>query len=589
MNAKMKKLTAALLCAAMLALSFIMPSWAAGGPKKTNTIYLKDGGPFEIAVKYESWEIEIPKVTNYNGKEYMCGITDARLSDGRIYYNLLLYDEALLGLDFLDILGNHNDDFNFDIDTIELTYNMDLYGKDNTPVETVYADENPAAFVNGYCVNSEIIDGDVKYGVKTKEKQVVDFKYDYIADFSDGCFLAMLRDHQNGFGNYGYFYIDENGKEQNLLPFHYTIAESFHEGFAVVSGKNGYVLINKQGEIVTDEGFERLSNISEGHAFFEKDEKFGLIDKSGKIVLPAKYDFSHIIQGGIAVFSNYPDSLLLDELNEFDKMTYYELFLIAKNCKGDFYLYDIKTGKTRRLNGLSTFSGIASYFSPAGLTTGTIVKYNESLKKSDFEGLTTKEFAELPLVEDVKSFFIHKSGKKAELPKKMTENVFPGSDDIFLFLMDEMTLTVIKVLEIKNNLSDGYDIDFTANHISGIPENTSLQNFLNGFKKDVKIEAFDKDNKPITDPKTVIGTGITVKASIDGKGESFTTIVRGDTSGSGVIDASDARAVLRHVAKLDKLEGAYLEAADLDGGGELSAASARMILRHAAGLEKIEQ
>ncbi|MCL2514123.1 MAG: dockerin type I repeat-containing protein [Oscillospiraceae bacterium] len=63
-------------------------------------------------------------------------------------------------------------------------------------------------------------------------------------------------------------------------------------------------------------------------------------------------------------------------------------------------------------------------------------------------------------------------------------------------------------------------------------------------------------------------------------------VVKGDVTGTGEIEASDARAVLRHVAKLDELKGEFFAAADLNGDGDVDASAARMILRYVAGLEK---
>ncbi|MCL2512455.1 MAG: dockerin type I repeat-containing protein [Oscillospiraceae bacterium] len=61
----------------------------------------------------------------------------------------------------------------------------------------------------------------------------------------------------------------------------------------------------------------------------------------------------------------------------------------------------------------------------------------------------------------------------------------------------------------------------------------------------------------------------------------------GNVSGSGEIDANDARMVLRYVAKLQDLTPEQLEAADLNGDGVIDAGIARLILRHVAKIELI--
>lgn len=50
--------------------------------------------------------------------------------------------------------------------------------------------------------------------------------------------------------------------------------------------------------------------------------------------------------------------------------------------------------------------------------------------------------------------------------------------------------------------------------------------------------------------------------------------------------AADARATLRHSAKLDRLEGAYAAAADINGNANITAANARSMLRVSAKLDK---
>lgn len=57
-----------------------------------------------------------------------------------------------------------------------------------------------------------------------------------------------------------------------------------------------------------------------------------------------------------------------------------------------------------------------------------------------------------------------------------------------------------------------------------------------------------------------------------------------DVSCDGKVTARDARLALRYSAKLEKLEGLSLIAADVDENGKISAADARLILRKAAKL-----
>ncbi|MBQ1553097.1 MAG: dockerin type I repeat-containing protein [Clostridia bacterium] len=62
----------------------------------------------------------------------------------------------------------------------------------------------------------------------------------------------------------------------------------------------------------------------------------------------------------------------------------------------------------------------------------------------------------------------------------------------------------------------------------------------------------------------------------------------GDADGSGKVDATDARAVLRAAAKLDTLEADKAIAADVTGDNKIDATDARVVLRVAAKLDSMD-
>lgn len=64
-------------------------------------------------------------------------------------------------------------------------------------------------------------------------------------------------------------------------------------------------------------------------------------------------------------------------------------------------------------------------------------------------------------------------------------------------------------------------------------------------------------------------------------------VMMGDMNGDSKITASDARAVLRISAKLDKADAAKEKIADIDGNGKITASDARKILRYSAKLDKV--
>ncbi len=67
----------------------------------------------------------------------------------------------------------------------------------------------------------------------------------------------------------------------------------------------------------------------------------------------------------------------------------------------------------------------------------------------------------------------------------------------------------------------------------------------------------------------------------------FETNRFGDLDGNSEVNAADARICLRTAAKLDKLSGNILNAADVNGDGEVTSADARSILRASAKIETL--
>ena len=113
-----------------------------------------------------------------------------------------------------------------------------------------------------------------------------------------------------------------------LLPFEYHEPVCFNEGLASVLSANGetYSFIDKTGNTIlgpyqappraqdlwdhTGFGIPITSKIMfyEGYAKFYKDGKFGIIDRTGNIIIPAVYDFITCMNGGMAVIVAYGDA-----------------------------------------------------------------------------------------------------------------------------------------------------------------------------------------------------------------------------------------------------------------------------------------
>jgi len=106
--------------------------------------------------------------------------------------------------------------------------------------------------------------------------------------FSEG--LVALQNQNNKYG-----FVNTSGK--TVIPFNYDSAESFSEGLAVVS-KGKYGFIDKTGKTVVSLNYDYANSFSEGLATVKKNDKWGAINKQGKVVVPLKFE------GVLGDFSN---------------------------------------------------------------------------------------------------------------------------------------------------------------------------------------------------------------------------------------------------------------------------------------------
>ncbi len=156
-------------------------------------------------------------------------------------------------------------------------------------------------------------------------KIVIDPFYYNVASFSEGLAAAQA-DGKIGF-------LNKNGEWQ-IKPT-YSFVYGFSEGLALVTDKNGESFIDKEGKTIikldpvqnqhrfapdgitnsalrvsvdcwfsSKEGsgeFGNVTRFSDGLAAVYHDGKYGYMDKTGKFVIPAKYDLGYPFSDGLAL------------------------------------------------------------------------------------------------------------------------------------------------------------------------------------------------------------------------------------------------------------------------------------------------
>lgn len=170
------------------------------------------------------------------------------------------------------------------------------------------------------------------YGYVDKTgKMVIEGKYEDVMPFSEG--LAYVRMHgQYGiidktgkwimqpileapFGG-GYDYVDyyEGEGDKTYQPSYnrenheswqtnYNYYYHFSEGMGVIRKYEKYGFVDKTGKIVIAPIFDDVRPFAGGLAAVEKNERWGYIDKTGRIVIPIKYTNAYDFSDGMALIS----------------------------------------------------------------------------------------------------------------------------------------------------------------------------------------------------------------------------------------------------------------------------------------------
>ena len=117
---------------------------------------------------------------------------------------------------------------------------------------------------------------------------IIPFKYDDCGSYSDG----LIKVYIPGAG-WKMGYIDINNK--TVIPFEYNSGFDFEEGLCFVTrdpkSEKKWGLIDKTGRMLTSYKYDYAHSFAKGYALVEIDDKWGVLDKTGKEVVPVTYGF----------------------------------------------------------------------------------------------------------------------------------------------------------------------------------------------------------------------------------------------------------------------------------------------------------
>lgn len=133
------------------------------------------------------------------------------------------------------------------------------------------------------------------YGyVNSKGDTVIKPQYEDAGSFSFSDKLAAVKKD----GKYGY--INLNGEV--VVPFAYEVAQYFSGGFAVIGNNKLYGIIDRTGKEIIPVQYSRIDTYGSGPGIrYVKDKKYGFYDiRLKKEVVSPKYDFAGLFSEGIS-------------------------------------------------------------------------------------------------------------------------------------------------------------------------------------------------------------------------------------------------------------------------------------------------
>lgn len=121
-----------------------------------------------------------------------------------------------------------------------------------------------------------------KYGfIDYNGKIIVDFKYDYCGIvFTDGMCVAGR--------DFGYTVIDKEGNE--LMPL-IPDMPTYYNGTFVAKNESGSYILDKSGNLIFKGNYDEIYPTADATVVVVKDNKQGLIDFNGNILLPLTYNY----------------------------------------------------------------------------------------------------------------------------------------------------------------------------------------------------------------------------------------------------------------------------------------------------------
>ena len=128
----------------------------------------------------------------------------------------------------------------------------------------------------------------------------------------------------------------------------------------------------------------------------------------------------------------------------------------------------------------------------------------------------------------------------------------------------------------------------TGNYIAGIAPNSDVSTLINNIKS-VGGEATVVNSKDANVTSGVVGTGFKITVKNASSSITYTIVIKGDTSGDGIINAQDLLQIQKNILGNYNLNNEYKLAADTSGDGKINAQDLLQVQKNILGNYTIVQ
>jgi hypothetical protein len=187
-----------------------------------------------------------------------------------------------------------------------------------------------------------------KYGViNLKNKIIIPFKYDYVSKIKNNLICVTLKEKDGWI----------NTKNQIVIPIVYDYGVYLNDGTFIVTKDNKTGLINKTGDEIIEIKYERFGlgeeireiGYNENKIAFERENRYGYLDKQKNIVIEPKFDDAYSFYNNHAIIKLGKKYGIINGNGEFeieptfDDIYYYKGFYKTKlNGKNGYLNSDLK-------------------------------------------------------------------------------------------------------------------------------------------------------------------------------------------------------------------------------------------------------